>query len=104
MDRGCIFFAFVSAVVKNLNSPNWSSMADVAITQSGIGVLGSPFYTCGSTRILGHDKQKMFYGRTDLPSRVGQSGVFVLFVCLLGCLFVCFFCLFVSLFVCLIGC
>ena len=29
----------------------WSSMADNAITQSGIGVLGSPFYICGSPTV-----------------------------------------------------
>ena len=48
-DRERILFAFVSTCVvgKNPNTPNWSSMADDAITQSGIGVLGSPFYNCG---------------------------------------------------------
>ena len=36
-DRGHILFAFVSACVvgKNLNIPNWSSVADNAITQGG---------------------------------------------------------------------
>ena len=48
-DCGRILFAFVSACVvdKNLNTPNWSSMADDAITRGSIGVLGSLFYICG---------------------------------------------------------
>ena len=48
-DRGCILFAFlcVCVVSKYLSTPNWSSMADDAITQRGTGVLGSPFYICG---------------------------------------------------------
>ena len=45
-DRVRILFVFVSArmVGKNLNTPNWSSMADDTITQGGIGALGSPLY------------------------------------------------------------
>ena len=41
-DRGRVLFAFVSGCVvgKSPNTPNWSSMADDAITQGGIGVLG----------------------------------------------------------------
>ena len=48
-DRGRILFAFVSTCVvgKNPNTPNLSSMADDAITRSGIGVPGSPVYICG---------------------------------------------------------
>ena len=48
-DCGCILFAFVSACVvsEKPEYPNWSSMADNAITQSRIGVLGSLFYICG---------------------------------------------------------
>ena len=48
-DHGPILFAIVSACVvgKNQNIPNWSSMADDAITQGGIEVLGSPFSICG---------------------------------------------------------
>ena len=38
--------------IKNLNTPNWSSMADSAITWSGIGVLGSLVYICGDTIII----------------------------------------------------
>ena len=39
-ERGRILLAFVSACVvgKNQNNPNWSSKADDAITQGGIGV------------------------------------------------------------------
>ena len=54
-DRGRIMLVFVSACVvgKNLNTPNWSSMADDAITQSGIGVLGCPpFYICDDIAVL----------------------------------------------------
>ena len=48
-DRGCILFVLVSVCVvgKNPNTPNWSSMADDAIAQGSIWLLGSPFYTCG---------------------------------------------------------
>ena len=57
-DLGRILFALVSTCVvgKNPNTPNWSSMADDAITQSGIGVLGSFFFhICAiSTTILVH--------------------------------------------------
>ena len=47
--RGHILFAFVSACVvgKNQNTPNLSSMANDAITRSGIGVPGSLVYICG---------------------------------------------------------
>ena len=48
-DIGHILFAFVSTcfVSKNLNTPNWSSMADNnAITRGSWGVLGSPFSIC----------------------------------------------------------
>ena len=46
-----VLFAFVSScvIVINPNAPNWSSMADNAITRGSIGVLGSPFYICGGT-------------------------------------------------------
>ena len=37
----------VCVVGKNLNTSNWSFMADDTITQGGIGVLGSPFYIYG---------------------------------------------------------
>ena len=49
-DHGRISFAFVSAwlVARNLNTPNWSYIADNTITQAGIGVLVSSFYICGS--------------------------------------------------------
>ena len=48
-DRGHILFAFVSTFVvgKNPNTPNWSSMADNAITWGSIEGLGSCFYICG---------------------------------------------------------
>ena len=43
-----ILSAFVSVYGnKNLYTPNLSSMADEAITQISMGVLGSPFYICG---------------------------------------------------------
>ena len=46
LQRGAeiIFLGFVSTCEagKYLNTPNWSSMAEDAITQSGIGVTGSP--------------------------------------------------------------
>ena len=43
-DSGHILFAFISAwvVSKDLNTPNWTSMADDAITWGGSGVLVSP--------------------------------------------------------------
>ena len=48
-DCWSVLFAFVPKCVvgKNPITPNWSSLADDAITQNGIGVLGSPFYICG---------------------------------------------------------
>ena len=48
-DRGCIGFAFAFACVvgKNPKTPNLSPMADDAITQGGIGGLGSPVYIYG---------------------------------------------------------
>ena len=47
-DCESILFAFVSECVvdKNLNTPNWCSVADNTIIQGGIGILGSLFYTC----------------------------------------------------------
>ena len=50
MDAFCVCL-FPHMNGKNLNTTNCSSIADHAITQSGIGVLGSPFlapfYICG---------------------------------------------------------
>ena len=45
-DRGRILFASVSMCVLSEKNPNWSSMADNANTWSGIGVPGSPVYSC----------------------------------------------------------
>ena len=42
----CCLCLFLRVVGKNPNTFNWCSMADDAITQSGIGVLESPFYIC----------------------------------------------------------
>ena len=42
----CVYFRVCGQ--QNPNTPNWSSMADEAITQGGIGVLGSLFYVCGA--------------------------------------------------------
>ena len=44
-DPGRILLAFVG---KDQTTPNWSSMADEAIIQGGIGGLGFPFYICGT--------------------------------------------------------
>ena len=46
--RSWAHFVCVSACVvgKDPNTPNWSSMADDAITRGGIGVLGSLFCIC----------------------------------------------------------
>ena len=51
VNTGHDLFVFVSTFVvgKNPITPNWSSMADNAITRGSIGVLGSPFYICGSS-------------------------------------------------------
>ena len=48
-DHGWMLLAFVSmhADGNDPHTPNWSSMVDNAITQSGIEGLGSPFYICG---------------------------------------------------------
>ena len=50
-DRGRILFAFVSSCVggTNPNTPNWSSMAEDAITWGGVGVLGTLVFICGSS-------------------------------------------------------
>ena len=41
----CVCFCVCG--LQNLEYPNWSSIADDAITRGGIGVLGSLFYVCG---------------------------------------------------------
>ena len=49
VDAFCLCL-FPRVWLANTQSPNWSSMADDAITRSGIGVLGSTFYICGTSR------------------------------------------------------
>ena len=52
--HGCSLFEYVSTCVigkKTPNTPNWSSMADDAITL-GSRVLGSPFYICVSSNLV----------------------------------------------------
>ena len=43
-ERICFAFAFACVVGKNLKTPNWSPMAEDAITRGSIGV---PLYICG---------------------------------------------------------
>ena len=62
-DCGRILFAFVSKCVvgKEPNTPNWSLMADDAITRCGIGVLGSQILYCGDTKSQWNPMLRMYW-------------------------------------------
>ena len=48
-DRKHVLFAFFVCGRQRPEYPNWSSMADKAITRGGIGGLGSLVLICGGT-------------------------------------------------------